>query len=138
MIRDRGSAIIVRGNKIALIKRVRNNEVYFVFPGGGIEEHETPEEATIREVYEELGIHVEAEKLLAKYEYEGTQYFYKVHITSGIFGTGKGEEFKKVESGQYIPVWVPIKDMLNIDIKPDEVSGIIFQYYKNVKSDNIQ
>ncbi|EJQ49494.1 hypothetical protein IEQ_02949 [Bacillus cereus BAG6X1-2] len=54
MTRNRGAAIIVQEGKIALIKRVREDEMYFVFPGGGIEEGETPEEATRREVYPAL------------------------------------------------------------------------------------
>ncbi len=38
MIRNRGAAIIVQDGKIALIKRVREDEIYFVFQCGGIEE----------------------------------------------------------------------------------------------------
>lgn len=63
MIRNRGAAIIVQGGKIALIKRIRKGETYYVFPGGGIEEGEIPEEATKREAYEELGVHIEVEHL---------------------------------------------------------------------------
>ena len=66
MIRNRGAAIIVQEGKIALIKRIREEETYYVFPGGGIEEGETPEEATKREVYEELGVHIQVEHLIAK------------------------------------------------------------------------
>lgn len=76
MRRNRGAAIIIQGGKIALIKRVREGEMYFVFPGGGIEEGETPEEATKREVYEELGVHIQVEHLIAKVEYKGTEYYY--------------------------------------------------------------
>ncbi|WP_232362060.1 NUDIX domain-containing protein, partial [Bacillus thuringiensis] len=61
MIRNRGAAIIVQEGKIALIKRIREEETYYVFPGGGVEEGETPEEATKREVYEELGLHIKVE-----------------------------------------------------------------------------
>ena len=55
MTRNRGAAIIVQEGKIALIKRIQEDETYYVFPGGGIEEGETPEEATKREIFEELG-----------------------------------------------------------------------------------
>ncbi|HEK9102111.1 NUDIX domain-containing protein [Bacillus pfraonensis] len=138
MIRNRGVTIIIQDDTIALIKRIRNNEVYFVFPGGGIEENETPEEATIREAYEELGVHIEIQKLVTKYEYKGTQYFYEARIIGGVLGTGKAEEFTKGDRGQYIPVWIPIKELFNLNIKPYEVAKIIVHYYKNMKSDNIQ
>ncbi|MDX1772037.1 MAG: NUDIX domain-containing protein, partial [Planococcaceae bacterium] len=42
-MRIRSGAIVEIDGKIALIKRVRNNHEYYVFPGGGIEEGETPE-----------------------------------------------------------------------------------------------
>lgn len=71
MIRNRGVAIIVQEGKIALIKRIRGGETYYVFPGGGIEEGETPEEATKREAYEELGVHIKVGNLIAKLEYKG-------------------------------------------------------------------
>ncbi|WIY59622.1 NUDIX hydrolase [Bacillus arachidis] len=138
MIRNRGAALIIQKEQIALIKRIRNNEVYFVFPGGGIEENETPKEATIREVYEELGVHVEIQKLVTKYEYKGTQYFYEARIIGGVFGTGKGEEFTRIDRGQYIPVWIPIKKLLHLNIKPYEVAEMIVHRYKSMKSDDIQ
>ncbi|MBO1627091.1 NUDIX hydrolase [Bacillus arachidis] len=138
MIRNRGAALIIQKEQIVLIKRIRNNEVYFVFPGGGIEENETPKEATIREVYEELSVHVEIQKLVTKYEYKGTQYFYEAHIIGGLFGSGKGEEFTRIDRGQYIPVWIPIKELLHLNIKPYEVAEMSVHCYKNMKSDDIQ
>ena len=138
MSRNRGVAIIREDDKVALIKRIRNNEVYFVFPGGGIEEDETPEAATVREAYEELGVHIEIQRLVTKYEYNGTQYFYEARIVGGIFGTGKAEEFINGDRGQYIPVWIPIQELFHLNIKPYEIAGKIVHCYKNVKSDDIQ
>ncbi|QWH38453.1 NUDIX domain-containing protein [Bacillus mycoides] len=130
MRRNRGAAIIVQDGKIALIKRVREGEVYFVFPGGGIEEGETPEEETKREVYEELGVHIQVEHLIATVEYKGTEYYYNAHITDGVFGSGKGEEFELKDRGSYIPLWIPINELLNVNIKPYDVAKNVFDYYR--------
>jgi len=79
-MRDRGSVVIVENDKVALIKRIRDSSVYFVFPGGGIENGETPEEGAKREALEELGVEVKINKCLAKIEYNGTQYFFLSEI----------------------------------------------------------
>lgn len=57
-MRNRDSFVIIENNKVALIKRVRDGQEYYVFPGGGIENEESPEQAAIRETFEELGIHI--------------------------------------------------------------------------------
>lgn len=51
--------------KILLVKR-RDVPVW-VLPGGGIDSGETPEEAVIREVKEETGLHIAVERLAAHY-----------------------------------------------------------------------
>ncbi|QWG29027.1 NUDIX domain-containing protein [Bacillus mycoides] len=130
MRRNRGAAIIVQDGKIALIKRVREGEMYFVFPGGGIEEGETPEEATKREIYEELGVHIQVEHLIAKVKYKGTEYYYNAHIIGGVFRSGKGEEFELKDRGSYIPLWMPINELPNVNIKPYDVAQSVFDYYR--------
>ncbi|MEK4743545.1 MULTISPECIES: NUDIX hydrolase [unclassified Bacillus (in: firmicutes)] len=129
MRRNRGAAIIIQGGKIALIKRVREGELYFVFPGGGIEEGETPEEATKREVYEELGVHIQVEHRIAKVEYKGTEYYYTAHIIGGVFGSGKGEEFELKDRGSYIPLWMRVNELPNLNVKPYDVAKCVFDYY---------
>lgn len=130
MIRNRGAAIIVQEGKIALIKRIREGKTYYVFPGGGIEDDETPEEAAKREVYEELGVQIEVKSLIAKIQYKGTQYYYEAYIMGGVFGSGKGEEFKCTDRGAYIPLWIPIKKLENVNVKPYELITSIFNHYK--------
>ncbi|HGA0511276.1 TPA: NUDIX domain-containing protein [Bacillus pacificus] len=130
MTRNRGAAIIVQEGKIALIKRIREEETYYVFPGGGIEEGETPEEATRREIFEELGVHIKVEHLIAKVEYKGTEYYFNADIVGGVFGSGKAEEFELKDRGIYIPLWLPIYELEKVNIKPYEVVGSIFNYYK--------
>ncbi|EEL54949.1 MutT/Nudix [Bacillus cereus F65185] len=101
-----------------------------MFPGGGIEEGETPEEATKREVYEELGVHIKVEHLIAKVKYKGNEYYYAAYITGGVFGSGTAEEFQWEGRGSYIPLWLPINELEKVNIKPYEVVGNIFNHYK--------
>lgn len=90
-MRDRGSVVLVENKKVGLIKRVREGITYYVFPGGGIEEGETPEIAAKREAFEELGVKVNIKECIAKVVFNGTQYFFLAEIDEGTFGTGKGE-----------------------------------------------
>lgn len=121
---NRGSIILIEENRVALIKRVREGSVYYVFPGGGIQENETPEAAAIREAFEELGVEVELAGLFAKTDYEGDQYFYSAKRTGGTFGTGAGEEYTDPyrHRGTYEPVWVELKDLGALDVKQAKVA----------------
>ncbi len=130
MTRNRGAAIIVQEGKIALIKRIREGETYYVFPGEGIEEGETPEEATKREIFEELGVHIKVEHLIAKVEYKGTECYFNADIVGGVFGSGKAEEFEMKDRGIYIPLWLPIYELEKVNIKPYEVVESILEHYK--------
>lgn len=122
---DRGSVVLIEEGHIALIKRIRDGSMYYVFPGGGILAHETPEAAAKREAFEELGVQVEIERLFTKIDYQGIQYFFMARRIGGIFGTGLGEEYTdpKRQRGTYEPVWVRLEELQTIQVKPMEVAG---------------
>lgn len=127
-MRIRSGAIVEIDGKIALIKRVRNNHEYYVFPGGGIEEGETPEEAAIREIKEELGIDIEIEKLLTTLTFNNRlQYYFIANYISGEFGTGIGEEFlhTNIDRGTYTPILIEKDNLRLYDIRPLEILDII-------------
>lgn len=124
-MRDRGAVVIIRNNRVALIKRVRAESVYYVFPGGGIEPDETPEAAAKREAWEELGVKVEIQECLATVEFNGKQYFFQAIIREGEFGTGSGEEFNDPQRGAYIPLWIELNELDHLDVKPRKVANII-------------
>lgn len=126
-MRTRGSAIIIQHDKVAVIKRVRNGDVYYVFPGGGVEQGETPEEATIREAYEELGVVISVIAPFIEVAYNGRQVYFLAQILKGEFGTGEGEEFQNSGNGRgtYEPMWVDLELLSTLNIKPQEVAGLL-------------
>lgn len=130
MMRYRGSAVLIENKKVALIKRIKNGVIYYVFPGGGIEQGETPEEATKREAYEELGVNINVKNCIAEIDFSGKQYFFLGDIVGGAFATGQGEEFTDKNKETYIPIWVNIDDLLSIEVKPKEVAQKIQSLFK--------
>ena len=133
ILRDRAGVIIIEKNQVALIKRIRNNSVYYVFPGGGIEEGEDPETSAKREAFEELGVKVNVSECVSKVEFNGTQYFFLAEIVNGTFGTGQGEEYTGVNSdrGTYLPIWIDIENLSNLDVKPKEVAIKVQSIFNN-------
>ncbi|MCS6994749.1 MAG: NUDIX domain-containing protein [Anaerolineales bacterium] len=125
----RARAIIIRKQHIALIKRQRNGEEYYVLPGGGMEPGETPEQTAIRESREELGLTIAIERLLAKITFRGReQYYFLARATGGHFGTGLGPEMTgkyPPERGTYTPVWVPLHEVGRINLFPPSIAELM-------------
>lgn len=135
-MRIRVAGIIPMGNGFALMHRTGNKVSgildYHVFPGGGLEENETLEEGTIREIKEEFGIEVKVAKLMYEQEYDATEnrgarkeYFFLCEYLSGELGTGDGPEFnndpKYADRGNFIPEIVARDNIENINLLPPEI-----------------
>jgi len=132
-MRIRAGIVLIRDNKVALIERHRAGMDYFVFPGGGMDKGETPEQAAIREAMEELGIEVAIKQKIADIQLgqKSRQLYFLVEQTGGEFGTGTGEEYTdsdpdNPEEGIYIPIWMPIEQLpLYNNIYPASVARLV-------------
>lgn len=143
MERTRVAGIIFINGKIALMHRkdvLKRPEMpeYYTIPGGGLEEGETEEEGTKREIKEEFGIEVRIVKKL--YEMKSTKFnqkelYYLCEYVSGKFGTGQGPEFsndpKYKDSGKYIPELVEKENIKNINLLPLEIKKKIITDIEN-------
>ena len=122
-MRQRAGIIIknTNTNKIVLIKRIKNNQLYWVIPGGGIEANETPLNTAIREAYEETGLTIDPTSLtLIIKEHEHTYYQYK--CTKEYTLQLVGEELERVSPTNIIqPEWVDIHTLNTIDLLPSHI-----------------
>ena len=133
MERTRVAGIIPMEDGFALMHRIgvkknKQYQEYYTFPGGGLEDGETPEEGTIREIEEEFGIKVKIVKKLYEIKMEKLnqkEIFFLCEYIEGKFGTGKGPEFsndpKYADSGKYVPEIVNKEKIKNILLLPTEI-----------------
>lgn len=121
-MRNRAGIILIHEGKLALIERHRQGRHYFAFPGGGVDEGETDEQAAIREAEEELGIRVEIVQKAAEIRRTGrrNQVYFVVQWVDGEFGTGTGEEYNETDdfNGTYNPIWMPLEELLVKNVVP--------------------
>ncbi|MDO9302728.1 MAG: NUDIX domain-containing protein [Anaerolineales bacterium] len=132
-MRSRSAIVLIEDNKLALIERHRAGRHYFAFPGGGVDEGETPQQAAIREAEEELGIIVEIKQKVAEVFFnEKPQYYFLAQKLSGEFGSGTGEEYGEYnpEHGTYHPVWMPLADVPNNNVLPRELAELVVRSVK--------
>lgn len=128
----RAGAIIIKDGKILLIHRfMKDWGEYWVFPGGGVDEGETIEQAMVREVMEELSLTVTESKLLFDVFNPFTmgnhfpprqEYYFLITGFTGEVKLGGSEAEEMSEDNQYYPTWVDlaqIKEMENL--QPDVV-----------------
>lgn len=146
MERIRVAGIIFIDGGIALMHRVgvikrKDIQEYYTFPGGGLEEGETLEEGTIREIKEEFGIDVKVVKKLYELEskrFNQKEYFFLCEYVSGKFGTGQGPEFsnnpKYIDSGKYIPEIKKKEEIKNIPLLPPEIKDKLI---KDLEKENL-
>jgi 8-oxo-dGTP pyrophosphatase MutT (NUDIX family) len=134
-MRIRAGIVLIEDNKVALIERHRAGLHYFIFPGGGVDEGESSEQAAIRETMEELGIEVVIKQKVAEVHLgpKSRQVYFLVEQTGGQFGTGTGEEFTLSApddpgSGIYTPIWMSIEQLSqHTKVFPVDVARLVLK-----------
>ena len=137
-MRVRAGVVLIEDKKVALIERFRNGNHYYVFPGGGVDEGESIEEAAIREMEEETGLRVTVKLKLAEIYFGlSTQHYFLAERIGGEYGSGTGEEYTDADpddptEGIYVPVWMPVEELAeNEKVYPADIRELVLQS-KNV------
>lgn len=117
--------MLVEDGHVALIERQREDDHYYLFPGGGVEVGETAAAAAIREAWEELGVEVELGEALFEEEFGDARFvYYAARIVGGEFGTGAWPDhaartaLARARSGTHTPVWLPLDGLDGLDVRP--------------------
>lgn len=149
--------VAYHNEKLVMIHRIspKRPDGYYIFPGGGVDLGETPEEACVREMLEETNLVVTPTKLLGMQFHRDSngdhcQMYYLVSVISGEFGPGNGfeytPEYTKTVGGTHDPVLIAPKDLSNLNLilpagiddvlaaHNDEISEIPFFIIDNLPS----
>lgn len=128
MFKKRARAIIFQDGNLITLKRVKKAETYWVFPGGGVEDGESLEEALKREIMEELGVEIEIGNLVFEYHFktehqDDDEYFYNCRITGGKLGSGQGPEYQPDSHyhGTHEIALLPLNQIKDLDLRPAEM-----------------
>ncbi|MEU1470564.1 NUDIX domain-containing protein [Streptomyces sp. NPDC005761] len=94
------TAIVVDGDRVLMIRRRRREgNLLWAFPGGAVEAGETPEQAAVREMSEEVRLEVEAVCVLGErvHPHTGRHMTYVACApVSGTAGVGDAEEIAEI------------------------------------------
>ncbi len=128
----RAGAIILDNDRVVLIERFRAGNHYFVFPGGTVKKKETVEEAVVRELFEEIGLDIVVNRLIAMVRYRDVEeYCYLVDIVGGVFGSGTGKEMvghAPPERGSYKAVWRRISELRELNGLPRSLFEFVTRF----------
>ena len=124
------AAIIEKEGKILIAKRKAGDDLFaglWEFPGGKIEEGETPEECIARELKEELDIEVKVGKLISsnKHKYPHGIFdllAYRIKHISGAMILNDHDEIK----------WVTVDEMSNFEFPPADIPIITYLGNANI------
>lgn len=115
---DVSASIIVQNNTVLLCKRKPGKSLggYWEFPGGRIEEGESPQQCLEREIWEELGIEIVAGKTMMEHTHHYD--FGIIHLIAIESKVLTGEIELSVHDEYQ---WVPISKLLTYKLAPADI-----------------
>jgi ADP-ribose pyrophosphatase YjhB (NUDIX family) len=112
---SRVAAIVLRGDAVLLVRR---GDVY-TLPGGPVGEHETAEQACVRELLEQTTLTGDIDEALWVLDSDGTteRYFLMGPVTGMARSAGESD-------GEL--VWMDVEKLATIDLRPTVIRDQLF------------
>lgn len=128
-MKDVACGIVNKNDRVLMVKRAKKEgDLLWVFPGGKIEDGELPEEACIREVFEESGLNVSIIGLIGE----------RVHPNTGmkiIYYLCKYEsgEIRILDRNEILEAEFKTRQQFIDDVKTDIYEPVKKYILKNIK-----
>ncbi|MBQ6363652.1 MAG: (deoxy)nucleoside triphosphate pyrophosphohydrolase [Lachnospiraceae bacterium] len=111
------AAIIRRGEEVFATQRGYGNyKDWWEFPGGKIEVGESPEQALVREIHEELSADISVEKYLTTVEYDYPEFY----LTMACYWCSV-KEGHLVLLEHEAAAWLPLNDLRQVNWLPADI-----------------
>jgi len=126
-VRVRAGAILIRDGHMLLIRFQDPDEdgPYYEIPGGGVEAGETPEEAAVRELREETGLHGTVGREAARV-WRGRRYERYFLMTA----EGRVGPPETLDNYGGTPVWIPVAELPTTALWPRRLSWRIEHWHR--------
>lgn len=131
--RIRVAGIVTKRDKILLVKHVRNNQAYYLLPGGGLEWGETCQEGLAREFEEELSLGVRVGDLICvneSIEPHGKRHIlnlsFRARIISGTLQVNQDRRLKGA-------CWVDRNELMELTFYPEIRKTVLKAWDKKFK-----
>jgi 8-oxo-dGTP diphosphatase len=130
MKKDRATGVIIRDNKLLLMYREKDNEQYYILPGGGIEPGETPEQTVLREIVEECSSHSTIKQFLFSHTEEGRKgYYFLLDMENKEPILGGPEKKRHSKENYYEFVWLDVEEFAQLEnFYPPEAQAKLLSY----------
>jgi 8-oxo-dGTP pyrophosphatase MutT (NUDIX family) len=130
-------AIIIRDEKLLVMKRNKFGDEYYTLTGGGVDMNENHEQALVRELFEETGLKVTKARQVFREEAGepyGTQFVYLCQDPGGEVELQPDSEEEVINRGGkniYEPTWLPIKKLKDVRFRSERLKLAILDGVEN-------
>jgi 8-oxo-dGTP diphosphatase len=117
---NRVTGLALRDSKVLLIHRFRNENEFWVIPGGAVEDDEDPDRAIRRFLQVGTGLRlVSCMRLFEEYdEHAFTWYYYACELEPGEPELGGPDAEAHTPGNQYLLEWVDVRQITELNLYP--------------------